>query len=96
MRELSVVMSLAVLGAACSTPAPESTIDRHFGQAMRTARTAQLSDPQAPQRLRAPATLDGTAAAAGVTRYQRSFDAPSNASNVFNIGVGSTAGMGTK
>lgn len=89
MRELSVVMSLAVLGAACSTPAPESAIDRHFGQASRAARAAQFSDPDATQRLRAPAGFDGAAAAAGVVRYQRSFDAPSNAGNVFNIGVGS-------
>jgi type IV pilus biogenesis protein CpaD/CtpE len=96
MRELIPLLSLAVLAAACTSPAPVSRVDQNLGQALRAARSAQTADPDAAWRPRVQAGLDGNAANASVNRYQKSFEAPSNGGNVFNIGIGQASGGASK
>lgn len=90
MRNLYLLLAATALCAGCvSQP---SAVDAGFGQAVLGARAAQVINPNAPARQRAPATADGQAAKSAVERYQKSFDAPPPPVNVLNIGVGSSSG----
>lgn len=87
-----IVLGLAALAAGCAMQ-PTAT-DARFGQALTGARAAQVIDLDAPSRNRPVTGADGQAAKSSIDRYQRSFDAPPAPVNVFNIGIGSSAGGG--
>lgn len=88
MRTPTLLAFAAVLLAACTTPHP-SNVDENFGEANLRARAAQVVDPDAPMRKRAPIVTDGQAAKSAIDRYQKSFENPPPPVNVLNIGVGS-------
>jgi hypothetical protein len=63
---------LAALAGCAATP----SYDRHFGDAVRQARTAMTINPAASGNRDPVAGMDGQAAATALTRYQDSFKAP--------------------
>jgi hypothetical protein len=89
---ISLVLAAALSAAGCS--APRTAVDNRFGQALTNARAAQVVDPDAPSRARAPALTDGQASKSAIDRYQKSFDAPPAPVNVLNIGIGSGSAGG--
>jgi hypothetical protein len=89
---------LAALAGCAATP----KYDRHFGDAVRQARTAMTINPAASGNPDPVAGLDGQAAATALTRYEASFKAPpppvplislsANASSSNGAGAGAGAG----
>ena len=86
---LTLLMA-ALAGCASNTPQLDST----FGDAVNAAKAQQTLNPEASQNTAQPDGLDGKAANALIDRYQKSFEKPPAAGNIFNIGVGSS-GTGT-
>jgi hypothetical protein len=80
----------AVVLAGCAAQSP--VLDRKFGAAVQAARAMQAIDPEAGRTSGAVDGIDGPAAAAAMERYRASFKTPPASVNVFNIGVGSSAG----
>ena len=91
MRVL-IPFALAAVLSAAGCAAPTTAVDDQFGQALTAARAAQVVDPDAPSRVRAPARTDGQASKSSIDRYQKSFDSPPAPVNVLNIGIGSGGG----
>lgn len=79
--------TLAALAAAGCSTAP-TTVEWNFGKAVNAAKAAQVIDPDAPSRARAPATTDGQAARFSVERYEKTFQTPPPPVTVLNIGTG--------
>ena len=72
MNKLSFCAVLATLAGCAPTP----NYDRHFGDAVRQARTAMTINPKAsanPDQVRG---IDGQSAGEAVTRYHDSFKTP--------------------
>ena len=87
---------LALLGAAstlmagcASTTTPN--YDRHFGEAVRTARAQQTLNPDASRNTDPVTGLNGAAAREAIGRYQDSFKAPPQTFEVMGIGGGLTS-----
>lgn len=91
MRVLIPFALVAALSAG-GCAAPTTALDTQMGQALTAARAAQVVDPDAPSRARAPGRTDGQASKSSIDRYQKSFDAPPAPVNVLNIGIGSGGG----
>lgn len=83
-----IPFALATVLAAAGCAAPTTALDVQLGQALTSARAAQVVDPDAPSRSRAPLRGDGQASKSAIDRYQKSFDAPPAPVNVLNIGIG--------
>src|SRR5437879_3646544 len=79
----------AVAGCAATTPA----YDSHFGNSVKVLMAQQVINPDASRNPNNPA-VDGQAAHAAIERYNKSFQSPTPAPNVFMIGVGSGSGGG--
>lgn len=89
---MRVVLLLALSLAAAGCTVPPTAVDANFGQALTSAKAAQVIDPDAPSRVRPPMTTDAQSARSAVDRYQKSFDTPPPPVQVFNIGVGGSGG----
>jgi hypothetical protein len=87
MNKLTCCAVLAVLAGCSATP----NYDKHFGDAVRQARSAMTINPTASANPDPVAGIDGKAAAEAITRYQDSFKAPPPVVNVINIGAGAGA-----
>jgi hypothetical protein len=89
MNKPICVASLAlVAGCAATTP----HYDKHFGEAVRQARSAMTIAPAASANHDPVAGIDGQAGREAVARYQDSFKAPPPVVNVINIGGATEAG----
>jgi uncharacterized lipoprotein len=86
MNRLTCCAVLAILAGCSTTP----HYDKHFGDAVRQARSAMTIDPKASANPDPAAGIDGQAAAEAVKRYHDSFKAPPPVTNVINISGGST------
>lgn len=88
-RALVIAPVFAALGG-CMTSSP--IWDAHFGEAARTVYKAQIIDPQAGEHNPSTQGVDGSAAVSAMHRYEKSFDAPRQATNPFVIGIGARSG----
>ena len=82
--------ALAAILAIAGCTAPSPNLDRGFGLSLNELKAQQVIDP-VPRQEEGP-QLDGVAAREAITRYQKSFAAPTPHQNVFTIGV-NTAGQ---
>jgi hypothetical protein len=88
---LSLLLALSVAFALSGCSSYPSPIDQQFGNTMRSLVSIHTVNSNAPASPPAVTLSDAQAAHAAVNRYQRSFEVPPTAPNVFNIGVGSNA-----
>lgn len=78
-------LGLATQLTACvSVTTPE--LDARFGDAVRSAREAQVMNPAAAASKAAAPGLDGRAAVNTIDRYQESFKSPPPTFEILNIG----------
>jgi hypothetical protein len=77
-------ISLAGLLVGCTSVSPQ--YDAKFGDAVRTARQAQVLNPTAPPNGDPALGIDGKAAVNALDRYQDSFKTPPKTFEVINIG----------
>jgi hypothetical protein len=92
MNKLSFCAVLATLAACASTP----HYDRHFGDAVRQARTAMTMNPAgSSNRDDEVKGIDGEAAAAALTRYQDSFKAAPPPQPLIKLPFEASAGPAT-
>ncbi len=75
---------LAVAGCVATTP----LVDSKRGDAMHQAQARQTLNPAAGKNTDPVKGLDGKAAKSAHDEYQKSFVAPTPATNTFTIGVG--------
>ena len=87
---LLVPACVALSGCMSSTP----IWDKHFGEALKSVKEAQIIDPHAAEHAPSVQGVDGRAAASAMDTYDKSFQQPVPAPNAFVIGVGSGAGGG--
>ncbi len=87
-------MALVVCTALWSGCAYQPTaIDLQFGSTVRAAIQSQTVNPHAPEEPQAVMRSDGQSTKSAIDRYQKSYDLVTPTGNVFNIGVGSGAGV---
>jgi hypothetical protein len=67
-------------------------LDASFGEAVAMARAQQTLNPDAPSNTDPVAGMDGVAAKGVMDRYNSSYKQPPAPVNVFNIGIGGSAG----
>lgn len=87
LRAAAILATIAAAGCAQTTPDWES----RFGQNARMTVAQQTLNPDAVT-MQASEAADGQAVREGVVRYRQTFKEPPPPQNVFNIGVGSSAG----
>jgi hypothetical protein len=80
----AVVLGLVTLVAGCASNTPE--LDARFGDAVRSARTAQTINPNASANRNPVMGLDGKSAARAIDNYQSSFKSPPSTFDVFDTG----------
>ena len=80
------IFTCLLLTGCANSPSLTST---QFGEALK--QSMQLQTVEVTHDKAGWATTDGLAAKAAVDRYQKSFELPPPASNVFTIGVGTGA-----
>ncbi len=92
MRQIQLIpmVACALLSACVTHPSP---IDAQFGNAVRAAVQSQIVNVNAPADGAGVMHSDGQSVKSSVDRYQKSFDVVTPTSNVYNIGVGSGAGI---
>ena len=76
----------ALLLAGCASTTPQW--DAQFGLSARATLAAQVGDPAAARKARAPAGLDGQAARAAQQQYEASFAAAAPPPPSLSIGIG--------
>lgn len=86
----TVAIGIAALLAGCAARTP--VLDRHFGEAVNTAKAQQTVNPDASRDPDPVAGLDGPAADATIDRYHKSYETPPQPVNVFTIGIGGGSG----
>jgi hypothetical protein len=84
----ALVVGGALAGCTSNTP----RLDASFGEAVAMARAQQTLNPDASSNADPVAGMDGVAAQGAMDRYNKSFKQPPAPVNVFNIGIGSSAG----
>ncbi len=77
------VLGVCLLAGCAKTP----YLDKHMGDAVRTASMLQVANPNAPAP-NAAIRMDGQNAAAAVDQYNKAGKDPAQSVNVFTIGVG--------
>ncbi len=86
-----IAIALVINLAACSQF--ERPVDSKFGDSVRLLMQGQIANPEAPLLTTQQSQSDGQSSRSAVDRYQKSFEAKSPSSNVFNIGVGTGTSM---
>ncbi len=87
MKTLRYCAVLAALTGCAATP----NYDKHFGHAVRQARTAMTINPAAAANRDPVAGVDGKSAAEAVARYQDSFKAPPPPPPVISLTTGAAS-----
>jgi hypothetical protein len=90
MNKLSFCAVLATLAGCAATP----NYDRHFGDAVRQARTAMTINPKASANPDEVRGIDGQAAREAVTRYHDSFKAPPPPGPLISLSANASASPG--
>jgi hypothetical protein len=90
MNKLSYCAVLATLAGCAATP----NYDKHFGDAVRQARTAMTINPKASANPDEVRGIDGQAAREAVTRYHDSFKAPPSPVPSVSLSANASAGPG--
>ncbi|MXN73763.1 hypothetical protein GR157_03300 [Burkholderia sp. 4701] len=85
VRRVALAAPLAAALAGCMTSTP--VWDSRFGESVRAVTQAQIIDPHAADHAPAKPAVSGTAAAAALDNYEKSFQAPEPKSNAFVIGI---------
>src|SRR5437870_3210906 len=86
----AIAATVALCGmAGCVATTPN--YDSNFGNSVKVLMAQQVINPDASRNPNNPA-LDGQAAHSAIERYNKSFQAPTPAPNVFTIGVGTGGG----
>jgi hypothetical protein len=83
-------VSLSLGGCLTSTP----QWDAHFGEAVRQINASQVLNPQAGDNPDPVTGINGSAAAASMFRYDRSFSQPVVVSSPYGVGLGSSGSAG--
>ncbi|MBJ9692528.1 hypothetical protein KDW60_17220 [Burkholderia cenocepacia] len=81
---LAVPLAFALAGCMSSTP----VWDSRFGDSVRTVMQAQIIDPHAGKHPASASGIDGSAAAAALDNYDKSFKQTVPPANAFVIGIG--------
>ncbi|AZQ53708.1 hypothetical protein [Burkholderia cenocepacia] len=81
---LAVPLAFALAGCMSSTP----VWDSRFGDSVRTVMHAQIIDPHAGEHPASAPGVDGSAAAAALDNYDKSFKQTVPPANAFVIGIG--------
>lgn len=89
-RWTALIVPACVALSGCMTSTP--IWDKHFGEALKSVKEAQIIDPHAGEHAPPAPGMDGKSAAAAMDTYDRSFQQPLPAPNAFVIGVGSGNG----
>jgi hypothetical protein len=79
-------ISLSLAGCLTSTP----QWDAHFGETVQQITASQVLNPQAGSNTDPVTGVNGSAAAAAMFRYDKSFSQPTIVSSPFGVGLGST------
>jgi len=87
---LGIAIAISSLLVACAQTTPK--YDAKFGDAVRATFQQQVANPKAAENTNAVNGLDGKAANNVMLNYHKSFTAPEENTNVFNIGVGGGSG----
>ncbi|HEX7911071.1 MAG TPA: hypothetical protein VF534_23685 [Paraburkholderia sp.] len=85
-RWTTLVLAACLVLSACMSSTP--IWDKHFGEALKSVKEAQIIDPHAGEHALYSQSMDGKSAAAAMDTYDRSFQQPLPAPNAFVIGVG--------
>jgi uncharacterized protein YceK len=90
MHTTKIYFALALLTtlSGCATQTPE--IDKHFGDAVNAAKAQQTLNPDASLNTAPVTGMDGKAANTAIDRYEKTFEKPPAAGDIFNIGVGTS------
>jgi len=88
VKYATLVAAAAITAAGCASTTPH--YDKHFGEAVRTARAQQTINPEASRNPDPVAGIDGVAAKESIGQYRDSYKAPPPTFNVINIGGGLT------
>nr|WP_057927395.1 hypothetical protein [Burkholderia ambifaria] len=86
VRRAALVVPLAFALAGCMSSSP--VWDSRFGDSVRAVTQAQIIDPHAADHAAARPGVDGSAAAAALDNYDKSFKQPEPKGNAFVIGIG--------
>jgi hypothetical protein len=84
---LSLIFCISLAGCAAITP----ELDKGFGESVRVITAQQTLAPEASANTEITA-LDGRAAHEAMTRYTKSYAAPTPQPNVFTLGLGTGGG----
>jgi uncharacterized lipoprotein len=90
MKQLTCYVVLAALAGCSTTP----NYDKHFGDAVRQAKSAMTINPKASADPDPVTGIDGQAAAETVTRYQDSFKTPPPPPPLISLSASASAGPG--
>jgi hypothetical protein len=91
-RRAALVVSVCAALGGCMSSTP--IWDAHRGEALKAVTQAQIIDPHAGERARAPEGMDGKSAASAMATYDKSFAQPVATPGAYVIGVGSGNGGG--
>jgi hypothetical protein len=89
-RRAALVVSVCAALGGCMSSTP--IWDAHRGEALKAVTQAQIIDPHAGERARAPEGMDGKSAASAMATYDKSFAHPVATPGAYVIGVGSGNG----
>lgn len=81
------VVSISLL-SACVPMTPY--LDAHYGETVKMAVAQQTINPDASQNINPVKGVDGTTAKNAIDLYHNTSKAPPPATNIFNIGIGSS------
>ncbi|UXU85329.1 hypothetical protein [Burkholderia sp. S-53] len=84
---LAAPLAFALAGCMSSTP----VWDSRFGDSVRTVMQAQIIDPHAAEHATSASGVDGSAAAAALDNYDKSFKQIQPPANAFVIGIGKSS-----
>lgn len=90
MNKAIWVAALATLAGCAATP----DYDRHFGEAVRQARTAMTINPAASSNSDPVTGIGGQPAAAAITRYHESFKTPPPPGPAISLSANASGGAG--
>ncbi|BAX63760.1 hypothetical protein [Burkholderia stabilis] len=86
VRRAALAAPLAFALAGCMSSSP--VWDSRFGDSVRTVMQAQIIDPHAAEHTVSAPGVDGSAAAAALDNYDKSFKQIQPPANAFVIGIG--------
>ena len=92
--ERKLILSIGIIGllfvtVACAGP---TRVEMDYGTSAKLSKFNQIANPDAEKNLEAVVGFDGGAAKATMDKYQKDFEKPKPAANVYTIQTGITGG----